>query len=286
MNPNLESEKYIGKDDELNNSDERLEEKIFNTALVATQAAGASIRKKLNTALQIDYKGRADMVTEVDRESERIIIEIIKSEFPEHQFLAEETPQVERTSVYKWIIDPLDGTTNFIHSLPIFAVSIGLEYDSDVIMGIVFHPMTGELFTAIKGKGAYLNKQRISVSRINTLSHSLLATGFPYELNRHFYTNMEFFRKFYEKCHGIRRLGSAAIDLCYTACGRFDGFWEYDLHPWDMAAGSLIITEAGGEITDFQGNPFSIYQSEILATNGHITREMIEILDSQSEWKL
>jgi len=253
-------------------------EKLFNTALIAAQAAGKYIHAKLNTTLKIDYKGRANMVTQVDCKSEKIITDLIKENFPGHQILAEETSPVNTESPFKWIIDPLDGTTNFIHGFPCFAVSIALEYNGEIIIGIVLDPERNELFSAIKDQGAYMNKQPIHVSRIKNLSASLLSTGFPYELNEHFYKNIELFRAFFEKSQDIRRAGSAAIDLCYVACGRFDGFWEFDLNPWDVAAGALIVSEAGGKLSDFSGGDFSIYEKQVLATNGIIEKEMLDIL--------
>lgn len=255
-----------------------LERKLLDTALVAAQAAGQLLIEKLNTTLSIDFKGRANMVTEADRASENLIVEMIQREFPDHQILTEERPQIESDSDFKWIIDPLDGTTNFVHGFPMFAVSIGLEIAGQMVLGVVFHPTTNELFSAIHGKGAFLNKQPISVSSVETLSHSLLATGFPYELDAPFYRNMEFFKRFYVKCQGVRRPGSAALDLCYLACGRYDGFWEFCLHPWDVAAASVVISEAGGYLSDFQGDTFSVYKRETLATNGKITDEMLSIL--------
>ncbi|PIS28065.1 MAG: inositol monophosphatase [Candidatus Marinimicrobia bacterium CG08_land_8_20_14_0_20_45_22] len=258
--------------------DEKLERKLLNTALVAAQAVGKLLIKKLNTTLSIDFKGRANMVTEADHASENLIIEMIQHEFPDHQILTEERPQIESNSGFKWIIDPLDGTTNFVHGFPMFAVSIGLEIAGEMFLGVVLHPTTGEIFSAIRGRGAFLNKKPIFVSSTEKLSHSLLATGFPYELDASFYRNMELFKRFYVKCQGVRRPGAAALDLCYLACGRYDGFWEFSLHPWDVAAASVIISEAGGFLSDFQGEAFSVYKCETLATNGKITHEMLDIL--------
>jgi len=258
--------------------DEILEKKLFGTALLATQAAGNLLIEKLNTTLSIDFKGRANMVTEADLASENLIVEMIQREFPDHQILTEERPQIENASDFKWIIDPLDGTTNFVHGFPMFAVSIGLEVAGQMYLGVVLHPTTNELFSAIRGKGAFLNKQSISVSSVERLSLSLLATGFPYELDANFFHNMELFKRFYSKCQGVRRPGSAALDLCYLACGRYDGFWEFGLNPWDIAAATVIITEAGGQLSDFHGKDFSIYKREILATNRKITDEMLNIL--------
>ncbi|MBL7136037.1 MAG: inositol monophosphatase [Candidatus Marinimicrobia bacterium] len=255
-----------------------IKEKLFNTALIAAQSSGKYIHEKLNTTLKIDYKGRANMVTQVDRNSEKIITDLIKENFPEHQILAEETTPVNNESLFKWIIDPLDGTTNFIHGFPYFAVSIALEYNDEIIMGVVLDPERNELFSAIKERGAYMNKKPIHVSSIKNLSASFLSTGFPYELNEYFYKNIELFRAFFEKSQDIRRVGSAAIDLCYVACGRFEGFWEFDLNPWDVAAGALIVTEAGGKMSDFSGRDFSIYEKQVLATNSLIEKEMLEVL--------
>ena len=255
-----------------------IKEKLFNTALIAAQAVSKYIHEKLNTTLKIDYKGRANMVTQVDINSEKIITDLIKENFPEHQILAEETTPVNNESLFKWIIDPLDGTTNFIHGFPCFAVSIALEYNGEIIMGIVLDPERNELFSAIKDRGAYMNKQPIHVSSIKNLSASLLSTGFPYELNEHFYKNIELFKAFFEKSQDIRRAGSAAIDLCYVACSRFDGFWEFDLNPWDVAAGALIVSEAGGKLSDFSGGNFSIYDKQVLAANGIIEKEMLDVL--------
>ncbi|MBL7067613.1 MAG: inositol monophosphatase [Candidatus Marinimicrobia bacterium] len=251
---------------------------IFQTAIVAAQSAGQFIMENVDKAIEINYKGRANVVTEVDRGAEEIIISMIKDRFPDHQILAEETPAINTSSPFKWIIDPLDGTTNFIHGFPVFSVSIAVEYNSNVIIGIVYDPVRKELFSAIKSRGAFLNRKLIKVSNIKTLSESLLATGFPYELQSSFNLNMDIFREMYQKSQGVRRVGSAALDLCYTACGRFDGFWEFDLNPWDVAAGSLIVEEAGGKLSNFSGKDFSIYGKQVLATNGLIESEMLEIL--------
>jgi myo-inositol-1(or 4)-monophosphatase len=253
--------------------------KCFNTALTAAQAGGENIKKELDSSLDIDFKGRANIVTQVDRGTEEIIVNIIKSRFPEHKILAEETPPVkDGASLFKWIIDPLDGTTNFVHNFPFFAVSVALEYDEEVVIGVIYDPVRKELFSAIKERGSYLNKTPIRVSEVEKISDSLLATGFPYELNEDFYKNMKLFKKFYERSQGVRRAGAAALDLCYIACGRLDGFWEYGLNPWDVAAGSLIVSEAGGRLSNFNGCELSIYENQILASNNHIHDEMLEVL--------
>ena len=253
-----------------------------NFAEECARAAGQFIIENKTKTLDIDFKGRANLVTQIDRHSEEIIVTRIQAQYPDHQILTEETPPVESNSAFKWIIDPLDGTTNYVHGFPFYAVSIGLEYDGEIVMGVVFIPETYELFSAQKGKGARLNGNPIQVSNTADLQYSLLATGFPYELLDHFYENMSFFKSFYERSQSVRRAGAAAIDLCYTACGRFDGFWEMDLKPWDTAAGIVIVREAGGTVTDFQGNDFSIYGNKVVASNSLIHPQMLGILQSAS----
>lgn len=228
----------------------------------------------------VEYKSTVfDIVTEADRESEKRITEIIKTNFPDHQILAEEhNKNPVPGSEYRWIIDPLDGTTNFSHSLPIFSVSIGVEENGNVIMGAVYNPVSRELFYAGRGEGAWLNEMPIHVSNIAELNQALLVTGFPYD-RRHIDRLMKYVREFLINSHGLLRLGSAALDLCYVACGRLEGFWEFFLNPWDTAAGYLIVEEAGGKVTDSRGNPYSIYEKQILATNGKIHNAMLTILN-------
>ncbi len=255
---------------------------MFNLALTAAQSAGQFIVESIDRALNVDFKGRANLVTEVDRKAEELIVNMIKANYSDHQILAEESPPVDTPSPFKWIIDPLDGTTNYVHGFPFFAVSIALQYQGALILGVVYNPFFEELFTARSRGGAFLNKRKIRVSNTSDLKQSLLVTGFPYELSDIFYKNMQLFQKFYEKSQGIRRMGSAAIDLCYTACGRFDGFWEYSLNPWDMAAGSLILHEAGGQLSNFSGEEFSVYGQEILASNSHIHADMLAVLEQNN----
>ncbi len=251
---------------------------LLNLAIECATEAGEFILKNKNIALKFDYKGRVNLVTRIDRQSEEIIIAKILKKYPGHGILSEERSPINTDSPFRWIIDPLDGTTNFVHNFPFYAVSIGIEYSGKMLIGVVYAPETQELFTAIRAKGAFLNAHRIRVSQINNLQQCILATGFPYELIDHFYENMEHFKSFYEKTQGVRRAGSAAIDLSYTACGRFDGFWEFDLNPWDSAAGSLIVAEAGGKVTNFAGGKFSVYQNQILASNSLIHEQMIEVI--------
>ena len=246
------------------------------------KAAGGFLKENLEGDLnRVDYKGEIDLVTEVDRLAEEMITSALSSKFPHIAILAEEGGESGLFSGMRWIIDPLDGTTSYSHKLPHFCVSIALELDGEVQLGVVFNPCLNECFSAVKGQGAFLNGKRITVSTTQTLNRSLLATGFPYDRATSDKNNVDHFNAFILKIQGIRRMGSAALDLCYTAAGRFDGFWELKLSPWDCAAGSLILREAGGAITDFSGGAFSIYDKEILASNGLIHSQMIELLKEQ-----
>jgi myo-inositol-1(or 4)-monophosphatase len=226
----------------------------------------------------ITYKGAIDLVTQFDRQSQTRIVNALCRKFPGFGILSEENYQREASSTAKWIIDPLDGTTNFAHNLPLWSISVALEIDSAIVLGVVYDPSRREMFTAVKGRGAFLNRQRIRVSRIKKIEQSLLVTGFPYDIRRSRRNNINYFRAFSLTAQAVRRLGSAALDLCYTACGRFDGYWELKLAPWDQAAGSLIVREAGGRITDFRGRDFNVYGDEVVATNGFIHRPMMKIL--------
>ncbi len=255
-------------------------------AVEAALEAGEIITKHSGMDKKIGFKDDVNLVTEVDRLSEEAIIKIIRREFPDHGILTEESKERKPESDFKWVIDPLDGTTNYAHNLPVYCVSIALEEKGKIILGVVYNPNLDELFVAEKGNGAYLykekgmsiNKRKISVSHEHELGKSLLATGFPYDIRTSRINNLNHFTNFYKKCQAVRRMGAAALDLCYLAMGRFDGFWELKLSPWDMAAGSLLITEAGGKVTDFSGGPFNIYMKEILATNGKIHRQMVDVL--------
>lgn len=247
-------------------------------AIEAAKRAGQLLRQNLGKANRIEFKGEVDLVTEMDRQAEGLIIETLNEVYPGHGILTEERDEMRSTSNYRWIIDPLDGTTNYTHGFPIFSVSIALEKDGDVVLGVVYDPMLDELFTAEKGKGAFLNEKRIRVSGVSQLNMSLLATGFPYDVRTSPDNNLNHFANFAVRTQAIRRVGSAALDLCWVACGRFDGFWELKLKPWDVAAGGLVVKEAGGMVTDFKGKPFSIYSDETLATNGLIHKEMMDVL--------
>jgi myo-inositol-1(or 4)-monophosphatase len=257
---------------------------------IAVQAAlkgGEILRKHRGKVKNIGYKDEVNLVTEVDKISEEAILQIIKKHFPDHAILTEESEEFipggnKSKFIYKWIIDPLDGTTNYAHGLPIYCVSIALEENGKIVLGVVYNPNLGELFVAEKGKGAFLSwgktKKRISVSQATQLSKSLLATGFPYDIRTSKINNLDHFANFYKKAQAVRRGGSAVLDLCYLAMGRFDGFWELKLSPWDTAGGSLMVEEAGGKVTDFLGGPFNIYLKEILASNGKIHQQMREVL--------
>jgi myo-inositol-1(or 4)-monophosphatase len=228
---------------------------------------------------QINRKGPFDLVTEADTGSEKQIIKTIREAFPDHAILAEESGAGKGNSEYQWIIDPLDGTTNYAHHLPIFTIAIALALHDDIVFGLVFNPIDGELFSAVAGKGAELNGKSIRASSTASVYDSLLATGFPYNFDETIEPVMKRFTVCQDASQGVRRLGSAALDICYVACGRFDGYWEQNLKPGDMAAGAIIAAEAGAVITNFSNQPFSIDQKEILVTNGKIHQEMLSLLD-------
>ena len=246
-------------------------DKLLGVAWDAASAAGEIIRANWQQPKHIGYKGAIDLVTSVDRESERKIVEIIQRNFPDHSILAEEETNVEGAqNEFRWIVDPLDGTTNFAHGYPQFCVSIALERNGQVILGLVYDPLRRECFRAARGQGATLNGEPIATSTTNELDKALLATGFPYDHREHADFYLSYFRAFMTRCQGIRRGGSAALDLSYVACGRLDGFWEMKLKPWDTAAGALIVSEAGGKLSDFAGKPFTIWGDETLAANNRI----------------
>lgn len=251
---------------------------IKKTGLAATYKGAEILRQYFGKLTGVMKKGAIDLVTEADLEAEKAIIEVLHSAFPEHSILAEESGLNHKNSENQWIIDPLDGTTNFAHELGIFAVSIAFSCQNEIILGFVLNPVSGELFTAEKGQGAMLNGKSMSVSSTEKISEALLVTGFPYNHPEIIDTIMARFGRCISASQGVRRLGSAALDLCYVARGRFDGFWEQNLKPWDTAAGMLIVEEAGGRVTDFSGNPYDIYQKEILATNMNIHQEMMNLM--------
>ena len=222
----------------------------------------------------IEYKGEADLVTQADRASERLIVERIRRQWPEHDLLGEEGSRTERGRDYRWYIDPLDGTTNFAHGYPVFCVSLGLDYKGERIAGVIYDPNRDEMFSAAQGSGAQLNDRPIRVSKTPRLAESLIATGFPSH-KRHKNPNIHFYHQLTLRSHGVRRAGSAALDLCYVACGRYDAFWEFNLNPWDTAAGVLLVQEAGGTVTNFTGGPFSIDSRQVLASNTLLHAELL-----------
>ncbi len=250
-----------------------------NTLMKAALEAGQILKENFGGDFKISSKDViSNLVTEIDRKSENKIIDIIKSDYPGHYILSEEAGALIQESEFKWIIDPIDGTVNYAHAIPITCLSIALEKNNEVIMGIVYNPISNEIFFSEKGKGAFFNDQRIFVSKTDNIKKSLLVTGFPYDSSKYKPDPVMLFKKFIMLDIPIRRLGSAALDLCWTACGRFDGFWEYNLNAWDVAAGYLILQEAQGTVSDLKGGTYSIYGKEILATNGLIHEEMLDVI--------
>jgi myo-inositol-1(or 4)-monophosphatase len=255
-------------------------------AIQAARTAGEVLLYHTRHGFRIEHKNPINLVTDADRAAEASIIATIRETFPTHRVLAEEgggqeIGQETGQSPFRWVIDPLDGTTNFAHGFPAYCVSIGLEHDGQVVLGVVWDPTRSELFEGERGRGATLNGIPIGVSKTETLLAALLVTGFAYDIRENADNNLDHFTHFALKAQGIRRTGTAALDLCYVACGRFDGFWELKLHPWDSAAGSVIVQEAGGRISDFSGHPYSIYGEAILASNGLIHEQMRAVLTGE-----
>ena len=249
---------------------------LLAVAELAARDAGQIILAALNQPRRPDYKGQTDLVTKTDRECEDLIIKHINSEFPGHSILAEESGAQDTKSDYQWVIDPLDGTTNFVHGYPAFAVSIGVLINGVPTIGVVVEMPNINLYTAIKGKGAFVEGKPISVSTTSDLIQSLLVTGFGYEHGDNWNTNMDLFKSFTHKTQGVRRLGAAAVDICHVACGKVDGYWEFDLSPWDSAAGIIIAAEAGAMITRMDGGEYSIYDDQILISNGQLHDRMLQ----------
>jgi myo-inositol-1(or 4)-monophosphatase len=248
-------------------------------AIDAARAAAVILLEKARKGFLVEYKAAVNLVTDADRAAEDCIVSAIHRSFPGHCVLAEEGGAMRTNgSPFQWIIDPLDGTTNFAHGFPFYSVSIGLEYAGTCVLGVVFDPVRNELFTAECGMGAFLNGTRIRVSRTDKLDQSLLVTGFAYDIRDNADNNLDHFARLSLHAQGVRRTGSAALDLCYVAAGRFDGFWEVKLNPWDMAAGFVILQEAGGLATSFAKDTFSIYGQQLVATNGLIHDEILRLL--------
>ena len=255
---------------------------IKNTLLKATEAGAKELVRFFNGDFKITNKeGINNPVTEADHASEKAIFEVIKNDFPDHFILSEEAGEIKMDSEYKWIIDPIDGTINFANGIPICCISIGVEHKGKIIMGAVYNPLMNEFYFAEKGLGATLNNKKISVSNKTEVVNSCLVTGFPYTYLDTPNGPLQVFEKLIRKGVPVRRLGSAAIDLCWVAAGRFDGFYEHKLQAWDSAAGFLMVEEAGGKVTDYEGNYYDVYQPHILATNGKIHKEMLGIINGK-----
>ena len=251
---------------------------IREVALRAAKEAGAILREGLDRTRTIEYKGTKNLVTDIDRRSEEAIASLVRRELPGHSLVSEEGTRLEGNSGYRWLVDPLDGTTNYAHGYPCFCVSIGIEKDGTLIYGVVYDPTLEEVFAAERDGGAFLNGKRLRVSAISELSKALLATGFPHDVAAAEEDNLNHFGNFMKRAQAIRRPGSAALDLCYVAAGRFDGFWELGLNAWDVAAGSLAVMEAGGRVTDLTGQPLRLSAPRIVASNGVIHEEMLRII--------
>jgi len=241
--------------------------------------AGALLTGHFRRRVKVEYKGDVDLVTVADRASERLITDRIRNRWPDHNIMGEEGTRQEQGSDYRWYVDPLDGTTNFAHGFPVFCVSLGVEHKGTRVAGVVYDPTRDEMFSAEKGSGAYLNGERIGVSKVDNLAECLVATGFPSH-KRHKNPNIFFYHQITLKTHGVRRAGSAALDLCSVAAGRFDGFWEFNLNPWDTAAGVLLVEEAGGRVTGFSGQPFKIDSRETLASNAIVHEALMREFDT------
>jgi len=254
-------------------SAERASEFVSAIEPIAREA-GELLMSYFARRVPIEYKGDADLVTAADRASETLIIDRLQARFPRHDVIGEEGARRETGSEYKWYVDPLDGTTNFAHGFPVFCISMGLEHKGELIAGVVYDPTRGEMFAAEKGRGAWLNQRRLHVSKTARLPESLLATGFPSH-KRHKNPNIHFYHQITLRTHGVRRAGSAALDLASVASGRFDGFWEFNLNPWDLSAGVLLVEEAGGEVSGFQGQAFRLADRDVVASNGLIHADLL-----------
>jgi myo-inositol-1(or 4)-monophosphatase len=246
----------------------------LETAIDIARESGALLATYFERRVAFELKGDFDLVTEADRASERLVVERLRTHFPSHSIVAEEGGAHQGSSGYRWYVDPLDGTTNFAHGYPIYNVTMGLEQDGEMLVGVVFDPTRQEMFSAERGAGAYLNNRRIRVSAAKRLEDSLVSTGFP-SRKRHLNVNIHFYHQMAMATHGVRRGGSAAIDLAYVAAGRLEAFWEFGLNPWDMAAGTLLVTEAGGRCSDMKGGPHSLTAPHLLTDNGAIHQETL-----------
>jgi len=251
---------------------------LLNFAMDVARKAGTLLKERFSLEHEVEFKGAVDLVTEADRMSEELILSAIRETWPDHDVMAEETPYKKKASPWRWIVDPLDGTTNYAHGFPVFCVSLAWEFEGELWGGVIYNPLLEEMFWSQRGKGAYLNGKRLSVSPLSDLSISLLATGFPYDIRETKEDNLSEFSFLAKRAQAIRRAGSAALDLAYVAAGRLDGFWELKLAPWDTAAGSLMVKEAGGRVTEISGEPYTFSSRSIVATNGLIHGAMLESL--------
>ena len=250
---------------------------LKNFAVSLAHEAGALLIEKFDQSIEIHYKGDINLVTEADKMSENIIMAAIRQSFPEHGILSEESPAILDGSSLRWIIDPLDGTTNYAHGYPVFCVSIALEKNGTIILGVIYDPTRRDTFVAVRGEGAFLNGKKLAVSKVSALSRSLLATGFPYDIRESEENNLNYFNIMAKEVQAIRRAGAAALDIAYAAAGRFDGFWELKLKPWDTAAACLLLEEAGGKITDIFGGPWNLLSPNLLASNSLLHEQMIAV---------
>lgn len=246
-------------------------------AINLARDAGNLLKEKFNSKHEVHYKGEINLVTEADKMSEDLIIAAINSSFPDHGILSEESPAQNSQAKLRWIIDPLDGTTNYAHGYPVFCVSIALENEGVIVLGVIYDPLREDMFVAVRGSGAYLNGKKLKVSPTATLSRSLLATGFPYDIRMSKDNNLNYFNLMAVEAQAIRRAGAAALDIAYLAAGRFDGFWELKLMPWDVAAGCLMVEESGGVISDMSGGQWDISSPNVLVSNGLIHEQMISV---------
>ena len=254
---------------------------MLDDLIFISRQAGSFVRSRFSSNFSLEFKtNESDLVTEVDKKSEQMIIDFIMKKYPDHGIITEESSGLSSRSEYNWVIDPLDGTMNFAHGFPIFAISIGVQKCGETIAGVVYDIMKDTIFSSELGSGSYENDKRIRVNDNSNLRHALLVTGFPYDVRENPDNALGKFVAFAKEARGIRRLGSAAIDFCYVAKGVFDGFWEVHLNPWDICAGKLIVEEAGGLVTDFYGNKIDIFTKRILATNGKIHNAMVSVLRS------
>lgn len=249
---------------------------FLSAAVFIAKKAGSLLRENMERDVHIEFKGDIDLVTEMDKKSEKMITQYLEEQFPSHNIVAEEGGGIDQGSQYVWYIDPLDGTSNYAYHIPWFSVSIGLHKDGEPIAGVIYHPVNDELFTAEAGNGAFLNGKPIGVSHRDKVEDSLFATGFPYYVKKKPHRVLENFKRFLLSSRGVRRFGSAAIDLAYVACGKYDGFWEEGLKSWDTGAGILLVREAGGSVTDYPGKRYTVFCDTIVASNGKIHDEMLK----------